>query len=125
MDVYRSTLNECLVTFLRIFLGCISEEAGADRTTNSIVVFSSRNDIMLIPVQVTLEMTDIKTRGHRYSPVHNTQQLLPDILRPSHASSLDEILVTPWIRVVTSFPTIPHRQQRQVVTFWLVKLRLL
>ena len=50
MDVDRRALNECLVTLLRVFLGGISEEARADRATDTVEILARRNNVVLIPV---------------------------------------------------------------------------
>ena len=49
MDVHGCTLDERLVAFLRVFLGCVTEEAGADGTSDAVVVFACTQDIVLVP----------------------------------------------------------------------------
>ena len=49
VDVHRCTLDERLVAFLRVFLGCVAEEAGADGASDAVVVFACAQDIVLVP----------------------------------------------------------------------------
>lgn len=62
MNVYRLTVDQCSIPFLRVFLGRVTEEAGADRLLHSLDISSARDHVQLVSI-------------------HDAQQLLSDILK--------------------------------------------
>lgn len=57
-------------------------------------------------------------------PIHNTQELLPDILRTPHAPRLDIVLIAPRVRELARLPPVVYRQQGQMVALRLMELGL-
>ena len=57
--------------------------------------------------------------------VHESEQLLPDILGSAHGSELDEVLVTPHVAIVVLLPLLVDRQKSQVVALRLMEPSLL
>ncbi len=51
--------------------------------------------------------------------------MFADLLRTPHTPCLEEVLVAPRAGEVARFPSVVHSEQRQVVAFRLVELRLL
>lgn len=58
-------------------------------------------------------------------PVHDTQHLFADILRPAQGAGLDEVLITPRVGELIVLPGVVDCQQRQVISLRLVELCLL
>jgi len=106
MDIHWCAFNQCLVTFLRVFLRRISEKSGANSSTNTIIISTSGDNIMLIAVEKKLEVHHTATLEN--IPIHDTKKLFPDILRSPHTSRLYEILITPRVGKVASLPAVPH-----------------
>ena len=106
MQRHRRAFDECLVTFLWILPRRISEISTAQSLPDSLSVAAAGDDRVFITF-------------------HNLDKLIPDILCPSHGTSLDEILKTPWIGVLVLFPAVVDVQKRQVVTMRVMELCLL
>ena len=84
------------VSLLRIFFGGVPEESGAD---------------------CLLDPGDGLATGHHVQlvPVHDAQQLLPDVLDLLQLGHLDEVLETPGTAKLVVFPRVVHCQQGQVI----------
>jgi hypothetical protein len=78
MHVHRRAFDECFIAFLRVFARGVSEKARAQRLPDFHSIPSAGNDGVFIPL-------------------HDTHELLPDVLGSTHLSRLDEVLEAPWI----------------------------
>lgn len=106
MQEDRCSFYQCLVPFLRILLGCVPKVARADCPSDAVVVIPARDNIVLIPI-------------------HDAQQLLPNVRSVLHGSTLDKIVVRPRVGELACLPGVVHREEGQVVAFGLVELGLL
>jgi len=59
------------------------------------------------------------------SPVHNSNQLLPDILCSSHGSGLQEVLEAPRVGELGVLPSLVDGEQSDVVSVRVIELGLL
>lgn len=48
MDIYGCAFDKCLVSLLRILFGGVAEEAGANSATDTVIVFSRRNNVVFV-----------------------------------------------------------------------------
>lgn len=69
VDVYGRSLDQGLVSLLWIFLGSMSEESRANRSSNEVVVTAGREDVVFVP-----EGFEQPTKGERRKclPVHDS-----------------------------------------------------
>mmetsp|Transcript_11027 Transcript_11027/g.20025 ORF Transcript_11027/g.20025 Transcript_11027/m.20025 type:complete len:259 (-) Transcript_11027:1782-2558(-) len=106
-------LHHRFVSLLRILPGRVEEEPGCDSFANLDVVLARTHLFQLVPV-------------------HNRQQLFPNVLRPLQRPVLQKVLLAPGHRELVQLPLVVHGKQRQMVSFrleelgaFLVGLRLL
>lgn len=65
------------------------------------------------------------SRSHHVLPVHYAQHLLANVLGPAQRTSLDKVLIAPWVGELVVLPGVVHSQQGEVVPFGLVEFGLL
>lgn len=70
MNEHRRPLDQRLVPFLRVLLRGVPEVARTDGATDAVEVVAAADDVVLVPV-------------------HDAEELLPDVLGSSHRPSLD------------------------------------
>lgn len=116
MDIYNLLVYKGSVALLRIFFGCIPEEATADGFLDSHCGFATRYHIQFMSEEKTAwwifltitqdvnEMTRSTTYHDSIIPVHDAQHLFADVLRSAKGASLDEVLVTPGVRELVVLP---------------------
>lgn len=68
---------------------------------------------------------NLNMRSHRVLPVHYAQHLLANVLGPAQRTSLDKVLIAPWVGELIVLPGVVHGQQGEVVPFGLVEFGLL
>ena len=106
MHVDRRALDQGLVSFLGIFAGCVPEKASTHCLAHFGRVSSTRDN----PVVVS---------------VHDTKQLLANILGAPDLTGLYEVFETPRVVELGVLPPIVYIQQGQVVTVGIVEFGLL
>lgn len=87
MHVHWRTLNEGLITLLRIFPCGVSKKPGAQGLPNLHSVPTARNDLVLVPL-------------------HDAHKLLANVLRAAHTASLDEVFKAPGVREFGILPSV-------------------
>lgn len=92
MHVDRCTFNKGLISLLGILAGCISEESCTQCLTYLGCVSTTGNDPVMIPV-------------------HDTKQLLANVLGTANLPRLNEVLKAPGIAELGVFPSIVYVQQ--------------
>ena len=68
---------------------------------------------------------NLNRRSHQVLPVHYAQHLLANVLGPAQRTSLDKVLIAPWVGELVVLPRVVHGQQGEVVPFGLVEFGLL
>ena len=76
MNINDLTIYQGAIAFLRVLFGSIAEETGANGFLDPARIFACRDHVQFVPV-------------------HNSQQLLTDILGSLQRTNLHEIFVTP------------------------------
>ena len=64
-------------------------------------------------------------RSRQVLPIHYAQHLLANVLGPAQRTSLDKVLIAPWVGELVVLPGVVHGQQGEVVPFGLVEFGLL
>lgn len=54
-------------------------------------------------------------------PLHDLEELFPDILGSPHGSRLDVVLMAPNIREVILLPRFIHTQHGEMISLWLME----
>lgn len=105
MNEHILVVSEGAVTLLRIFLGCVAEKAGRDCLLHTNRVLTTGNYIQFVPI-------------------HDSQHLLPDVLRAPQCPCLEEVLKAPGIGELIVLPRVVDGEECDVVTFRLMELCL-
>lgn len=106
MQINGRALDEGLVTLLGILPGSVPEEARAERLADFCRVAATRDDTVVVAL-------------------HDLDELLADVLRTTHLTRLNKVLVAPGGTVLGVFPAVVHVEQRQVVAVRVVEFGFL
>mmetsp|Transcript_63743 Transcript_63743/g.137104 ORF Transcript_63743/g.137104 Transcript_63743/m.137104 type:complete len:424 (+) Transcript_63743:406-1677(+) len=106
VDIDLLVLGQCPVTLLGITAASIAKVAGGDALPDPVVVIAASHNLELVPV-------------------HERDELLPDVLGAPQRPGLDEVLVAPGVGEAIVRPTPVDLQKRAMVAFGLMEARLL